>query len=101
MSKYSIKQLNIPLVPIDPRDKLSNEEKSIREQKYLLLREYGVYVARYTDGNIECINHPDGIHNYRQDAHLAMQLVLKENKELPDDLKERLLYYKNIMEKEE
>ena len=100
MNKYNIKHLNIPLVPKSVSDEISEAENRQLQEKHILLRQYGVYVVCYTDKEQADIIHPDGIHNYWQDSCTAQRLVLVEDKELPEDLKERLLYYKNIMDEE-
>lgn len=99
MGKYSVKKLNIPTVHQDLKDKLTDEQIAKREKQHDLLRKLGVYVALYTDGSIKFPGHPDGIHNYLADAHEAQKLVESEQ-ELPQDLLDRLAYYKPIMDKQ-
>jgi hypothetical protein len=92
-----IKLENLPKVPVDPRCVKTQEEMDEYNRKVDMLYEYGVNIYLYTDGTEILPEHPDGIHNYWRDSSLAIKLVLRENKELPEDLKERLLYYKEIM----
>lgn len=99
MGKYSVKKLNIPTVHQDPENKLTDEQIAKREEQHDILRKLGVYVALYTDGSINFPGHPDGIHNYLADADEAQNLV-ENNKELPQDLLDRLAYYKPIMDKQ-
>lgn len=73
MGKYSVNKLNIPTVHQNKEDILTEEQKHIREQKYKLLRQLGVYIALYAEG-IEWPGHPDGVHNYLGDALEAQQL---------------------------
>lgn len=68
----------------------------MQKQKIQYLESLGVYISLYTDG-FEFPVHPDGIHTYSKDSHLAKELVF-EDKELPQDLLERLAYYKPIMD---
>jgi len=99
MSKYDIQTYDIPVESI--KSTWTDKERNEYNSKIQLLKKYGIDISLYTNNMISNVEHPDGIHNYRQDSYTAMQLVLKENKELPDNLKERLLYYKSIMDKEE
>jgi hypothetical protein len=93
-----IEKLNIPLVKCNDSDALTDEQKKEREQKEVYLRSLGVYVRLYTNGLIYP-EHPDGVHNYYKDSAEATNLVMN-NKIIPEDLKERLLYYKPIMEEQ-
>lgn len=77
-------------------EELTDEEKIDRTKKEEYLEKYGVNIYSYTNG-IELPRHPDGIHCYAVDSYEAYKLVMNENKDLPEDLKERLLYYKKIM----
>ncbi len=99
MGKYSVKKLNIPTVHQDPKDKLTDEQIVKREKQHDLLRKLGVYVTLYTDDSIKFPGHPDGIHNYIADSLEAQKLVESEQ-ELPQDLLDRLAYYKPIMDKQ-
>lgn len=96
MSKYDIRTYNIPLQ--STKSNWTDEQREEYNRKIDILLQYGVNIAVYDSGD-ETMIHPDGIHNYRKDSALAKKLLLRDNKELPDDLKERLLYYKDIMEK--
>lgn len=98
MEKYSVKKLDIPTVHQNKEDILTEEQKHIREKKHKLLRQLGVYVALYTEG-IEWPGHPDGIHNYLSDSIKAQQLI-DNDQELPQDLLDRLAYYKPIIEQQ-
>lgn len=98
MEKYSVRKLDIPTVHPNKEDILTEEQKHIIEKKHKALREIGVYVAMYTDG-IEWPGHPDGIHNYREDATEAQHLI-ENDQELPQDLLDRLAYYKPIIDKQ-
>lgn len=95
MSKYGIKKVNIHVPPKGKQ--LTPEQIKERKIRLELLRELGVHTALYTDGSIKFPNHPDGIHTYLEDSDAAIRLIMNEGKkELPEDLKERLLYYKSL-----
>lgn len=98
MGKYSVKKLNIPTVHQNKEDILTEEQKRIREQKHKKLRDLGVYVAMYTDC-IEWPGYPDGVHNYLGDSIEAQKLI-ENDQELPQDLLDRLAYYKPIVDKQ-
>lgn len=70
----------------------TDEEKAERTKKEEYLKEYGVNIYSYV--NMKIPRHSDGIHCYAVDSYEAYKLVMNENKDIPDDLKERLLYYK-------
>ena len=93
--KYSMKQVDIPRVKLNERDIVSAEEKEIRRIRHEQLKELGVYVALYVDESFQFPEHPDGIHNYIEDANLAEKLIMS-GAQIPDDLKERLLFYKSL-----
>ena len=98
MEKYSVRKLNIPTAPQNKDDILTEEQKRIISEKHKTLREPGVYIALYTDDFI-WPGHLDGIHNYREDATEAQKLI-ENNQELPQDLLDRLAYYKPIIEQQ-
>ena len=98
MGKYSMRELNIPTAPQNKDDILTEEQKRIISEKHKTLRELGVYIALYTDDFI-WPGHLDGIHNYREDATEAQKLI-ENNQELPQDLLDRLVYYKPIIEQQ-
>ena len=93
MSKYGIRKVNIH-VP-NKYEQLNEEQINERNRREDILEQYGVYTALYTDGSIKFPEHPDGIHYYIKDASEARKLVMA-GKNLPEDLKERLLYYKSL-----
>ena len=98
MGKYSMRELNIPTAPQNKDDILTEEQKRIISEKHKTLREIGVYIALYTDDFI-WPGHPDGVHNYREDA-TEVQKLIENNQELPQDLLDRLAYYKPIIEQQ-
>lgn len=91
MGNYGIQRTGI-IVPAKCKSTVSGNERRARIE---LLRQYGVHTALYTDGSITYPEHPDGIHYYIKDASDAREIVMA-GKELPEDLKERLLYYKSL-----
>lgn len=93
MGNYGIQRTGI-IVPAKCKSTVSGNERRARIE---LLRQYGVHTALYTDGSIKFPNHPDGIHTYLEDSDTAIRLIMNEGKkEIPEDLKERLLYYKSL-----
>ena len=57
-----------------------------------------LYVGLYAEG-IQFPTHPDGIHGYLTDAYEAKELIMS-GKDLPQDLLDRLAYYKPIIDKQ-
>ena len=94
-----MRQANFKPIPLNSVSKLTPEENKAYEDKVEFLTTLGVDIRCYRK-NTETLKHPDGIHNYNQDSALALNLVLTKNEELPNDLKERLLYYKSIIDTE-
>lgn len=93
MGNYSIRKTGI-IVPTKNKSTISGSERKIRIE---ILRDLGVNIALYTDSSIKFPEHPDGIHTYMEDSDTAIKLVMNEGKrEVPEDLKERLLYYKSL-----
>lgn len=95
-----MKKLDINPVPLKPEQIETDEERKIRLFRENKLRELGVYTCIFTEKGFQFPVYTDGIHNYKQDASLARELVYSD-KEIPDDLKERLEYYKVEMNKTE
>lgn len=75
----------------------TEEDKIKRCNKVKYLESLGVYFSLYIE-RFEFPVHPDGVHTYLKDSHEAKELV-KADKELPQDLLDRLAYYKPIMDK--
>ena len=66
-----------------------------------LLYELGIDIYQY-DGQInKNIVYIDGVHNSRSDEQQAVDIILRQHKDIPDDLRVRLEYYKGIREQEE
>lgn len=82
-------KLNIP--------RTSKEGIKKRNKRDEYLESLGVYTSLYTSDNSLNIEYTDGKHTYRQDSLEAILLV-KDNQELPQDLLDRLAYYKPIIE---
>lgn len=76
------------------REKKQKEDKLKREY----LAEFRVYPLAYIDSRRILTRFRDSEYNYIRDAWLAEKLVMNENKELPFDLRWRLLYYREQME---
>lgn len=76
---------------------MKKRQKEQKKEEYL--KEYEVNIYSYV--NMKIPRHPDGIHCYAVDSYEAYKLVMNENKDLLKDLKERLLYYKKIMQDNE
>lgn len=76
------------------REKRRKEDKLKREY----LAEFRVYPLAYIDSPRVLTKYTDGENNYMRDSWLAAKLVMDENKELPFDLRWRLLYYREQME---
>lgn len=72
-----------------------------RIEKYEIMVErlasLGIYIRLYSN-SLQNIQHPDGEHTYRKDATKAQKL-LEDDKKLPQDLLDRLAYYKPIIDK--
>lgn len=99
MGKYSLKQSDALVANINGlKGKLTLEEQRAKEAYILKLQQLGVYVATY-DRGLYYPEHPDGIHNYMKDSREAIKLVYA-NKELPQDLVDRLMYYKPIIDEQ-
>lgn len=58
-----------------------------------------VYTSLYTSGNSLNIEYTDGKHTYRQDS-LEATMIVRAGQELPQDLLDRLAYYKPIIDKQ-
>lgn len=82
-------KLNIP--------ETSKEELEKRNKMDRYLASLGVYTYLYTSDNSLDIEYIDGKHNYRQDYVEAI-LLAKKDKKLPQDLLDRLAYYKPIID---
>lgn len=80
-----------------PRTSKEDIEKRNKRNKYL--ESLGVYTSLYTSDSSLNIEYIDGKHNYRQDSIEAIMLV-REGQELPQDLLDRLAYYKPIIDKQ-
>lgn len=88
----NIPELNTP--------KFSKKENDKYEEMLKKLENLGIYIRVYCDATgIFKLKHPDGIHTYKKDAAEAQKL-LENNQELPQDLLDRLAYYKPIIDKE-
>lgn len=98
MINYSIQQANIKGAQLDKDDILTEEEKKNIRNCTEKLRQLGVYIGLYAEG-LHLPKHPDGIHGYITDAYEATKLVM-DGKELPQDLLDRLAYYKPIIDEQ-
>lgn len=99
MGDYSMKQFN-ELVSniVNNKETPTEKEVQIREDRYNKLRSIGVYIGLYAEG-IQFPTHPDGIHGYLTDAYEAKELIMS-GKDLPQELLDRLAYYKPIIDKQ-
>lgn len=89
-ANITVPKLNTP--------KLSKEENEKYESVIKKLADLGIHIRVYNSLS-QNIQHPDGEHTYRKDATEAQRL-LEDNKELPQDILDRLAYYKTIMDKQ-
>lgn len=86
-------------VELTEEEKLEREKKLRQDKlKREYLAEFRVYPLAYIDSPIILTRFRDSEYNYIRDAWLAEKLVMDENKELPFDLRWRLLYYREQME---
>lgn len=90
IANISIPKLNTPTI--------SNEENMKYEAMLSKLSELGIHIRVYSS-SLQNIQHPDGIHTYRKDAREAQRL-LENDQELPQELLDRLAYYKPIIDKQ-
>lgn len=75
------------------------EEQNIKYEAMLnKLADLGIHIRVYSNSS-QNIQHPDNMHTYRKDAREAQRL-LENNQELPQDLLDRLAYYKPIIEQQ-
>lgn len=88
-ANITVPQLNTP--------NISKEENEKYEAVIKKLADLGIHIRVYSSLS-QNIQHPDGEHTYRKDATEAQRL-LEDNKELPQDLLDRLAYYKPIIDK--
>lgn len=82
-------KLNIP--------ETSKEEVEKRNKRDKYLASLGVYTYLYTSDDSLNIEYTDGKHTYMQD-YIEAVLLVKNDKELPQDLLDRLAYYKPIID---
>lgn len=93
-----MKQLNITVPKLNIQ-KFSKEENDKYETIVAKLASLGIYIRVYCDiDNVFTLKHPDGIHTYKKDAYEAQRL-LENDKEIPQELLDRLAYYKPIIDK--
>ena len=92
-----INNINIDIPALVPDIVETEEDKIKRCNKVKYLESLGVYFSLYIE-RFDFPVHPDGIHTYLKDSHEAKKLV-EEDKELPQDLLDRLAYYKPIIDK--
>ena len=88
--KTQMNKLNTP--------KTSREQNEKYEAMLAKLESLGIHIRVYSDV-FQNIKHPDGKHTYRADASEAQRL-LKDDKDLPQDLLDRLAYYKPIIDQQ-
>ncbi len=82
-------------------ERYTEEEQRRYKHEVGLLYELGIDIYQY-DGQIrKNIVYTDGIHNSISDEQQAVNIILRQHKDIPDDLKVRLEYYKSIREQEE
>lgn len=88
-------------IPIDNSElALTTREKQYKEDeaKREYLEYFRVYPGMYIDSRRVLTRFPDNKHIYMTDAFKAMDLLMDKNKDLPFDLRLRLLYYRLQME---
>lgn len=73
------------------------EENEKYEAMVKKLADLGIHIRVYSSLS-QNIQHPDGEHTYKKDATEAQRLIESEQ-ELPQDLLDRLAYYKPIIDK--
>lgn len=86
--------INVPKLNTKKLNKKENEKYEIMVER---LASLGIYIRLYSN-SLQNIQHPDGEHTYRKDATEAQKL-LEDDKKLPQDLLDRLAYYKPIIDK--
>lgn len=84
-------KLNIP--------RTSKEDIKNRNERDEYLASLGVYTSLYTSDSSLNIEYIDGKHNYRED-YIEATMLVRDNQELPQDLLDRLAYYKPIIDKQ-
>lgn len=89
-ANITVPQLNTP--------NISKEENERYEAMVQKLADLGIHIRVYSSLS-QNIQHPDGKHTYRKDATEAQRL-LESGQELPQDLLDRLAYYKPIIDKQ-
>lgn len=82
-----------------PKLNISRTSKEDIEKRNKYLKSLGVYTSLYTSDSSLNIEYIDGKHNYRQDSIEAIMLV-RGGQELPQELLDRLAYYKPIIDKQ-
>lgn len=90
---------NRKVVEQTEEEKLEHEikiEEGRAKREYL--EEFRVYPFAYIDSKRVLTKYTDNKHNYLGDSILAREIIFTENKELPFDLRWRLLYYREQME---
>ena len=80
-----------------PRTSKKDIKKRNKRDEYL--ESLGVYTSLYTSDNSLNIEYTDGKHTYRQDS-LEATMIVRDGQELPQDLLDRLAYYKPIIEQQ-
>ncbi len=90
-------QVNIKIPPLAYKDNRTEDEIEESNNKIQYLESLEVYFSLYIE-NFKFPVHPDGIHTYLKDSRKAKELV-EADKELPQDLLDRLAYYKTIIDK--
>lgn len=88
-ANITVPQLNTP--------NISKEENEKYEAMIKKLADLGIHIRVYSSLS-QNIQHPDGEHTYKKDATEAQKLIESEQ-ELPQDLLDRLAYYKPIIDK--
>lgn len=78
----------------------TEEEKKQYKEAIDKLYELGIDIYEY-DGRNWNVYYTDGIHNFRVDSLQAIRLILDQHKEIPDDLRTRLEYYKKVREQQD
>ena len=79
----------------------TEEEQRRYKHEVELLYELGIDIYQY-DGQInKNIVYIDNIHNSRSDEQQAVNTILRQHKDIPDDLRVRLEYYKSSREQKE
>lgn len=82
-------------------ERYTEDEQKRYKREVELLYELGIDIYKYDEQINKNIVYIDGVHNSRSDEQQAVNIILRQHKDIPDDLRVRLEYYKSIREQEE